>query len=359
MKAKNRSFLIPIILSFLVPLTVSPVLAEDSVGDLDRAGQTIRQSMAQLGVNKNDQGILLLTNAYYGQVNGGSAEQYRDLLSDITGCTSGKRSLLDVHTAFNEALWFALWQKTTNKVVFSRLQGGTFQSQTIDAAPEKLLDVKSWKQASDGLIGARTLFQVVSIGLAWSAGTDWQILKVAGFHDSIAPGVNMGYLFHSFLEKRMPGEKGEEWLFFGAVPKCYMDTLQIMYGATLGNMRAFGVSMSPDQLNKYKTKGAMPCIVALKVNRSKDLCQGVVLGFSRKRVMDDLGVREADLNPKGGDNNPVFCIARIRGCMQMAKLKTEDQVKWIVEIRRFSGAASLAESVCNAGGDPYAVVWAK
>ncbi len=359
MKTKNHSFLFPIILSFLVPLTVSVSLADDSASDLDRAGQAIRQSMKQLGVDKNDKGILLLTNAYYGRINGQGAEQYRDLLSDITGCTSGKRSLLDVHTPFNEALWFALCQKSTNKLVFSRLQGGTFQSQTIDATPDKLLQVKSWKQASEGLIGARTLFQVASIGLAWSAGTDWQLLKVAGFHDSIAPGVNIGYLFHSYLEKHMPGEKGDQWLFFGALPKCYMDTLQIMYDATLGKLKAFGVAMSKEQLSKYKTKGAMPCIVALKVNGSKDTCRGMVLGFSRKRIMDDLGVREADLNPKGGAYNPVFCIARIKGCMQMAKLKTEDQVKWIVEMRRFSGAASLAHRVCNAGGDPYAVIWAK
>ncbi len=117
--------------------------------------------------------------------------------------------------------------------------------------------------------------------------------------------------------------------------------------------------MSKEQLGKYKTNGAMPCIVALKVNKSKDLCQGMVLGFSRKKVMDELGVREADLDPQGGASNPVFCIARIKACRQMAQMKPEEQLKWIVEMRRFSGNANLANRVCNAGGDPYAIVWAK
>ncbi len=359
MKVKNRILAVSVFLSFLFPLTLSLCLAVDSSNDFTMARTAIRGAMALLQAKKDDAGILVLTNAYYGQINGQSTEQYRDIVSETTGCTSGKRSLLDVHTPFSEPLWFSLFQRETHRLVFCRWQDGSFQRQTLDAAPEQLLEVDTWKTASNSPIGPHTLFQVVSINLGWSAGTDWSNLKAAGFHGELPPGVNIGYLFHQYLQKHMPLEKAYEWRFFGALPKCYMDTLQVVYNTTLGKMQAYGLSMSKEQLGKYKIKGAMPCIVALQVNKAKDTCRGMVLGFSRKQVMDDLGVREADLNSTGGASNPVFCIARIKACIQMARMKPEEQMRWIVEMHRFSGTASLVDRVCNAGGDPYAIVWAR
>ena len=359
MKTRTLLLTFSVCLFVLINLFVPVCRAADAGDHVTLFRRAIAQSMKQLAVSKDDKGVLLLTNAYYGQIDGTAADQYRDILSELSGCTTGKRSLLDVHTSAQEALWFALCQKSTNKIVFSRWNDGSFQSQTIDAAPEKILEVNAWKSASHSPIGPETLFQVVSIGLGWSAGTDWANLKAAGFHGELPPGVNIGYLFHRYLEKHMPLERGDQWVFFGALPKCYMDTLQVVYNTTLGKMQAYGLCMNKKQLSTYKTKGAMPCIVALKVNRSKDTCQGTVLGFSRKQVMDDLGVREADLNSKAGANDPVFCIARIKGSMQMAKMKPEQQLKWIVPMRKFTGKANLANRICNAGGDPYAIVWSK
>ena len=112
-----------------------------------------------------------------------------------------------------------------------------------------------------------------------------------------------------------------------------------------------------ERLMKCKFDGAMPCVVALAVNKAGNLCRGMVLGFSRQRVMDYLKGNEADRNPRGGEDNPVFCIARIKGCMQMAKMKPEDHVKWVVELRRFSGDQGLVNRICNADGDPYAPEW--
>lgn len=330
-----------------------------SANSIELGAKAVQASMAQLGASKNDEGLLLLTNALYGQLDGQGAERMRDRLAEITGCTSGKRSLLDVHTPVSERLWFALFQKKSHKMVFARWGEGAFQSQTIEAAPDKLLEIEAWRRAGEGLIGPKNLFQVASIALAWAAGTDWSNLKAAGFHGELPPGINIGFLFHAYLQSHMPVEKGDQWLFFGALPKCYMDSLQVLYNTTLGKMEAYGVLMPKEQLSKYSAKGAMPCIVALQVNRAKDTCRGMVLGFSRKQVMDHLGVRESDLNPQGGDSNPVFCIARIKGSMQMAKTPPADQMKWIVEMKQFAGKAALAQRVCNAGADPYAIVWGK
>lgn len=345
-----------LLLTLLIP---SLCLPAESTADFSAARRAVQESMATLGMNKNDSGFLLLTNAAYGQINGQGAEPYRDLLSESTGCTIGKHSLLDIHTAFNTPLWFSLFQKGTNKLVFCTFQNGAFQRQTIQADPDKILDAQAWKQASRGLIGKKALFQVVSISLAWSADAAWPILKTAGFHDHVCPGVNIGYLVHQYLEKSMPLEKGDRYLFFGALPKCYMDTLQVVYNATMGKQMAYGITMTQKQLAAYKTKGSVPSIIALKVNKGKDICQGIVLGFSWKQIMDDLGLRVAEFAPKEGPANPIFFVTRAKACWKMAQMKPEQKMRWLVEMRRFSGPASLAKRVCNAGGDPYGVVWAK
>lgn len=315
--------------------------------------------MGELKATKGDENLLTLTNAYYGRIDGHSAEAYRDAISETTGCTSGKRNFLDVHSAFDKPLWFALFRKDTGKLVFTKWSDGTFKNQIIDASPESILTLAGWKKASEGLIGGKGLFSVVSISLAWAEGAAWPIIKTAGFHDHLCPGVNIGYLAHVYLEKKLPLEKGERYLFFGALPKCYMDTLQVMYNATMGKQRAFGVTMSKEQLAKYRTNGAVPSIIAVKVNKKRGTCEGVVLGHSWGEIMQDLGTDVADFSPKGGPSNPVFFLTRAKACRKMAQIKLDDKMKWLKELRRFSGDSTLANKICNAGGDPYAVVWAR
>ena len=350
--------LFSVLMSLILALTFagfSPVDADD----MTAARTAVTEAMTQVGMAKNDNGILLLTNAFYGQVNGKGAEPYRDLLSEITGCTTGKRTLLDVHTPFYETLWFSFFRKKDNKLVFCKWQDNGFQSQTIDARPEALLNPAAWKKASSGLIGKKNLFQVVSIGSAWASGADWPLMKSASFHDHLCPGVNVGYLMQVYLTKNLPLEKGDQYRFFGALPKCYMDTLQVLFNATLGKQASYGITMTKEQLSKYKEGAAVPCVIALKVNKKKDTCRGVVFGFSWKQIMDDLGLSMADFAPKKGPADPVFFVTRVKACSKMAQIKLEDKMKWLVKMKTFSGDASLASAVCHANGDPYAVVWAK
>lgn len=327
--------------------------------DLSPAREALKRAMAEVGMVKNDTGFLLLTNAFYGQVNSRGAERYRDLLSETTGCTIGKHSLLDVHTPFNEPLWFGLFRKSTNRLVFTKWHDGGFRSQIVDINPETILKVESWKRASSGLIGKKNLFQIVSISLSWSADAVWPIMKAASFHDHLCPGVNVGFLIHKYLTTNLPLEKGEKYVFFGALPKCYMDTLQVLYDATLGKQTAYGITMTKDRLGTYKVNGVVPCVIALKVNKGKNTCQGIVFGFSWKRIFDDLGIKISDFAPKKGPADPVFFVTRAKASWKMAQMKLEDKMRWVEALKTFSGDANLVSRVCNAGGDPYAVVWAK
>lgn len=359
MRKGSMSALHSLIYAWLILFFALSGLAAASSDEASSVGKAIEQTMTQAGVKKNDSGVLVLTNAYYGSLSGHGADKYRDMLYEMTGRSCGKHNLLDVHTAFTEPLWFSIFRKDSNKLIFCKWKDGSFKTQTLDLSPDALLTPDAWKQASSGIIGKGNLYQVVSISLAWSAGAAWPMLKAAGFHDHICPGINIGYAISGLLTKSFQLDKGERYIFFGALPKCYMDTLQILYDTTLGKQQAYGVTMSDQTLARYEENGAVPSVIVLKVNKRKNTCKGMVIGFSWKRILNDLGLRMADFAPKGGMSNPVFFITRVKASWKMAQMKPEDKMKWLIPMKTFSGEAKLAQKVCNAGGDPYAVVWSK
>jgi hypothetical protein len=104
-----------------------------------------------------------------------------------------------------------------------------------------------------------------------------------------------------------------------------------------------------------KQGGVQPSIVAMRVNRRLDICDGRILGFDWNKAYADTGVRAEEMAPQGGTNNPIFWIARVKMSRQLASLTKDKLLGYIVELKSFSGKASLADKV--AGGDPYAVVW--
>ena len=95
--------------------------------------------------------------------------------------------------------------------------------------------------------------------------------------------------------------------------------------------------------------------IAMRVSRKADVCQGIVFGFDWNRAYGDTGVKAEVIAPPGGSSDPMFWIARVKASRELARLPREQLLGYIVELKRFTGKARLADEI--AGGDPYAVVW--
>ena len=318
----------------------------------------------ELGLEKGDEKMLVLTNASYCTVSGKTTEPFLDIVSNVTACSMGTRSLLMVHTPYDEPLWCALYRKDTGKTVFIKWKENGFQQQVLNVSPDKILSSESWKTAAAGLIGTETLFSVVTISNSWSAGVSQHLLKCAEFHNHICPGLNAGYLLAEHLNKNYPLRRAEQYVFVAAPPTCASDVLQVMYDATVGKKGTFAKLVGKEKLKKYAGDlwfEGMPLsplpTIAIRVSKSSNSCEGVVLGFDWKSLFKDTGVDSQDLTPPGGQSNPLYFVSRATVSIKLASMKLDDKLKYVKDVKRFFSQAAMVQKITSEGTDPYAVIW--
>ncbi len=350
MKNVTRSMVFSLV---LVCLMTSTGWAAEMPTWFDSGRMALNRAMSQIGVSKADSNLLVLTNAGYGMVETGDTVAFLNVASEETGCSMGSRSLLPVHTGIQEPLWCALYRKDTGKLIFLKWTGKEFEQQTIDASPANILTAENWKKASSGLMGPKT-FSVVSLCVTWAVDPPWTLLLAATFHDHFCPGVNSGYIAGQYLMEKLPLGPGDRYVFVAAPGKCPVDALQVMFNATAGKGSGYAMAMGGGALAKYAKGGVQPVLVAMRVNKKSDKCDGKILGFDWDKAYADTDVKAEEMAPKGGPNNPVFWVSRVKMSREMAHLSKDKLIAYIVELKSFSGKADLSDRV--AGGDPYAAV---
>lgn len=330
----------------------------DSIDPKDQimiqADKAVGAAMSQLKA-KPGAGLLVLTNAGHGQIDGRSTESFLDVAAKNCGVSLGTKSLLMVHSSINTPLWAAVFNKADYRMVFMKWTTKGFDSKIVDAAPDKILSPEGWKKAAS-VMGPCT-FGVVSIAQCWAKGASWPLLHAACFHNHFCPGLNAGYITVEYLNKNMPLGSGDKYVFVGAPPKCWMDGLQVLLDATAGKSGVYNMLVSKKATSKFFDGKVGPLVIALKVNAKADKCQGMVLGIDWAGAMKASKV--ATLAPKGGRSNPMFWIARVKMSVDLAVQPMDEKFNYIVKVKDFSGPAALAKKLASAGADPYALIPAK
>lgn len=331
-------------------VAAASAMAAEQQSWMDAAVPALEKALAELDATRGQSGLLLLTNAGYGCVKGQSTEAFIDLGQKITGCSFGSRSLIPIHGSVLDPLWFSLYRKAANKIVFVKWTGSGFDQQVLDAAPDKILTPEGWKQAASGILGPKT-FSVVSYSLTWAVNPPWPLLIGAAFHDHFCPGVNAGFIAGRFVMNKLPLGPGDKYVFASAPAKCWADALQVMFNTTAGKAGGYSMAISGKKLKEYGANGVEPMTVAMRVNQKKDSCTGMVLGFDWNKAYEDTGVKAAEFYPKGGPSNPMFWVARAKMASTLASMDREKLLGYIVELKSFSGPAKLADQIGE--GDPY------
>ena len=314
------------------------------------AQKALGQALAELGRPAEKSGLVLLTNAPYGGINGQSCEAFLDDASTSTGCGLGSRNMLLIHTSTTQPLWFALFRKDTGKLIFGKWTGSGFERQSVDARPEFVLTPKGWKQAASGIIGPH-MFSVVSISLAWAENPPWPLLMAACFHDHFCPGVNAGYIAGQSVLAKLPPKPGCKYVFANAPAKCWADALQVMFNATPGKAGTYTMAIKGSKLKKYAKNDVAPITVAMRVDYKKNKCDALVLGFDWNKAYGLTGVKADEMAPKGGRKNPMFWIARAKMSRELAKLPPEKQASLVTPLKSISGPAGMAAKIT--AGDPF------
>jgi len=327
------------------------------------AMKAVFNARKELGLEKGDERLLALTNAGYGSINGGSTEPFLDIISNVTACTMGTKSLLMVHTPEMDPLWCALYRKDNGNVVFMKWTGKEFEQKNYNIASEKILKPSAWKEQSDDFIG-KYFFPIVSICHSWAAGISWPMLKSAEFHGHICPGLNVGSIAYEYLKKHHPLRGGEQYVFICSPTNCPADALQVLCDSTAGKALVFSMAMKKDDVAKYSGdlwfKGCpIPPLVtiAMRVNKESNSCEGVVLAIDWEKLFQDAGLSAESFSPKGGKSNPMYFISRTKLSLQLASMPMNKKMAYIKELKSFFGQASMVQTLSQNGSDPYAMIW--
>jgi formylmethanofuran dehydrogenase subunit E-like metal-binding protein len=344
-------------------ITDSPKTPE--APEMGLAEKSVVAALRSLGAEKGDRNVLALTNAGYAIIGGQSSEAFLDILSQETGCSPGRRSLLTVHTPFTEPLWYALYKRDKGRMVYGQWSERQFQEQAFDGSPHAILKPDAWKKAASGIAGGgKTLFSIVSISHCWAAGGSWQTLKSCEFHNHFCPGVETGFVISDYLRSQLPLKPGESYSFIAAPSGCAVDVLQVLYDTTTGKTAAYAKTISQEKIKQYAgslwyeaaTLIPLP-VIASRINEKEDTCEGVVLGMDYKRLFEDTASNAPDFDPPGGRSNPIRYIVRVKLASKMLAMSDAEKRKYLVEVKKFKGPASLAQKLAQEGTDPYAVIW--
>jgi formylmethanofuran dehydrogenase subunit E len=334
-------------------LFLNPLHAEAAPEGLNDMEAALKGALSEIGLPKGDDRLFVLTNAGYGRIENQTTEGFIDIAYAVTGCTIGSRSLLLVHSPFDAPLWVSLYRRDTGSILFIRWTPEGIRKQRINAVPEVILTPAGWKEAAAGVIGPN-LFSVVSISLAWSVNPSWTLLCAASFHNHLCPGLNVGYFAAMKLREILPLRGAERYIFVSAPSKCWADAMQVIYDTTPGKGGGYAYAISDKELEKYTQNGVAPILIALRVSKKEDRCDGVVLGFDWDRAFAATGVNRDDFHSTSG---PLPVISRAKMSWKLAGAPIEKNISYIVELKRFSGKAALAGMIVK--GDPYAAVWQK
>ncbi|GAB6906324.1 conserved exported hypothetical protein [Desulfosarcina cetonica] len=214
-----------------------------------KAVKMLPRSFHRFNPNK----FVALTNAGYAEIDGQSTMGALDGLVQVLGVGRGDSSLVEVHSAADKALWFAIYQPRSGFCVYLEVDPdavypdcfhrhknhynlfSTVAMEQINAT--HLLDIdnaEEYAEKFDNKIFGGNEFRIVTIANAVAEGAPTYAIRSFEFHDHYCPGVTSGILMAQYLKTFYPLETGGSYFVQGVKPSCKEDALQVMLNTTPG-----------------------------------------------------------------------------------------------------------------------------
>jgi formylmethanofuran dehydrogenase subunit E-like metal-binding protein len=237
----------------------------------------------------------VLTNAGYSEMFGMPTQGALDGLAAVTGASRGKNTLVEIHAAAWDPLWFAVHDQKSGFCVYlemdrpvesdplnfpGALSPDIFGIRTVERidAPYFYAHAKAFETRLAGRIFGDNAFRVITIANAVASGAPANVIRAFEFHDHFCPGVVSGILMAGYVQAHFPpGRSG--YIVHGIDPWCKEDALMTLLNATPGKKK-YAVSY----LSKAERAKRLPEVepAATIVYRQDDQTrqwEGILLGF--------------------------------------------------------------------------------
>jgi formylmethanofuran dehydrogenase subunit E-like metal-binding protein len=243
----------------------------------------------------NTENLIVLTNAGYAEMFSMSTQGALDGLTVVTGASRGKNTLVEVHSAARDPLWFAVYDRQSGFCAYlemNRSDGSDsklfpqpmspemFGIRTVERidAPYLYQHAKAFETRLAGRIFGNNAFRVITIANAVASGAPARVIRAIEFHDHYCPGVISGIFMAGYVQTHFP--PGKSGYFVHSIdPWCKEDALMVLLNATPGKKKyAVSYPAKADRANRLSEVETAATIIYRRDDDTQKW-EGMILGF--------------------------------------------------------------------------------
>ena len=256
------------------------------------AAETSLDRIAKEAADYKKTNLIVLTNAGYAEVNGEPTQGALDGVTEVTGASRGRYTLVEIQASPWSPLWFAVYDKGSGCCVYSEVDASKavvagkgssadlFRISSLERidADRIFADPSGYDaKFKDKMFGGNA-FRIVAVANAVAAGAPPCAIRAFEFHDHYCPGVVSGIFMARYLYKHYP--PGKSGYFVHAVePWCKEDALMVLLNATPGKRRyAVSYPTKSDMARRLPELQEASTIVYRK-NEQTERWEGMLIEF--------------------------------------------------------------------------------
>lgn len=260
-----------------------------------QAAEISLRQISKVAAMPRKENLVVLTNAGYAEVNQSPTQGALDGLTEVTGASRGRNTLVELHSIFQAPLWFVVFDKGSGFCAYlevdsmaaaqwingqATISPGLFSAKATERIDADYLyrHAAAYKTKFDSMIFGGNEFRIVTVANAIAAGAPPDFVRTVEFHDHYCPGVTSGILMARYLKEYFP--PGKNGYFVHAVePWCKEDALSVLLNATPGKGRfAIDYPTESDRAGRVEEAKNASTIV-YRQNAQATRWEGLVLGF--------------------------------------------------------------------------------
>ncbi len=268
-------------------------LADNAVME-ELGSKAAKAAMEQLGVEKGDTDVLILTSAGHAIVDGKTTQAAIKGLAAESGNSIGDANLFQVLRPYWKPVWFYFFNKANGEAVYMEADSPAlnksldeFKALTDDQVFSKVskanVDIDYLQNHTDE--GNATFndkafngneFSLAGISNVWARGGSFDFIQATCFHDHLCPGVTSGQFLAKYVEGKLPinNISAESYKVIACPQWCKDDLLQMRWDATPGKSGMFVMALTDAE------KKAVPNIAGIYIRWNDTAKQGDALALA-------------------------------------------------------------------------------
>ena len=261
----------------------------------------------ELGV---DASAIAISNAGYAEIDGMSTEAALDGLQELTGATRGNNRLLEVHSHYDAALWFAIYYPASGMCAYLEVNPEAVQNlfsslnspsanqviwDNLAVEASELFSIMSFEQIdaehlyanaeeygekfSSQMVFGSNAFRVVTIANAVAKGAPKSLIRSVEYHDHYCPGVTSGILAVNYIKENFPLTSGGSYFVQSVQPWCKEDALMTLLNATPGKGGYSALYSTEADRALWKEEAKDAATILYRQDAVTERWDGIVIGF--------------------------------------------------------------------------------